>query len=103
MSIKSKGLKSDYPEDNQEEQLDLPEMPPASPVGKAARAYMAACDALTGAVGKLKEKKGLAKQALISELAKISKTSVVVDGYTFTAVHIEEQDDIKIKKPKING
>lgn len=102
MAKKKQDLEDNF-EDNQATQEELPSMPPASPVGRAARSYMAACESLTGAVTKLKEKKGLAKQALIDELTKIEKTSVIVDGYTFTRVHVEESDDVKIKKPNIRG
>lgn len=86
-----------------ESQEELPAMPPASPVGKAARAYRKACDNLNQAIEALKEKKGEAKQALVSQLKELGKDSILVDGYTYLLKHSEEAYDVQIKKPHING
>lgn len=86
----------------EEQQGELPEMPPSSPVGKAARAYLKVKDEMDAAIEDYKSKKGTAVAKLIEEMKKIEKDSITVDGFTFVHEHIEEQDKIKVKKPKIS-
>lgn len=90
-------------ETEDQEQLELENMPPASPVGKAARAYRKADEKLKAAVELLKEAKGGAKSKLVEELKTLKKDSVLVDGYTYRLEHTEEAYDVKIVKPKIRG
>lgn len=82
------------------EQIELENMPPSSPVGKAARTYIRIHNEMKDSVAKLKDRKGTAQEALIAEMEKIKKDSICVDGYSLSRRHVDE-DKISVKAPKV--
>lgn len=87
--------------DDETETQELPGIPPASPLGKACKAYRKASEKMDNAITSLKEEKGDCKQRVIDELKSAKLTSVSIDGYLYELRHIEETDDIVIKKPRV--
>lgn len=84
-----------------EEQAELDNMPPSSPLGKAARAYIKIHCEMKDAVVNLKDRKGKAQDVLVAELEEAKRDSITVDGYTLKRNHIEEEK-ISVKAPKVN-
>jgi len=85
----------DEPEDGM-----LPDMPAASPMGKAARKILGIRDEIENVNKDLDEKIKAAKKSLIELMRKDGKESIVVDGNLFTAIHKEASDEIRIKTKK---
>ena len=79
-----------------EDQPELPNMPPASPVGKAARALMAIRDEIDETIEALTIKEKNCKEKLLSALDELGKDAVIVDGTTFRKVHKDATDEIRV-------
>lgn len=79
-----------------DDQLELPNMPPASPVGKAARALMAIRDEIDETTEALSLKEKSAKEKLLAALEELGKDAVIVDGVTFRKIHKDASDEIRV-------
>lgn len=78
------------------EQDELPNMPPSSPIGKAARALLAIRDEIDETFERLEEKHDNAKKKLLELMAGDNRDAIVVDGVTFRHVHKDAYDEIRV-------
>ena len=79
-----------------DEQMELPNMPPASPVGKAARALMAIRDEIDETNESLAIKEKNCKEKLLAALDELGKDAVIVAGTTFRKIHKDASDEIRV-------
>ena len=79
-----------------QEQGTLSNMPKRDKVGRLAKKYIKARDAVTDA----KDDAVAAGVALVKAMTQTERAEIKVDGITITLRHVESQDVLKIKKPK---
>ena len=77
-------------------QTVMKNLPKRDKVGRLAKKYVKARDAVTDA----KEDAVQAGVALVKAMGEADRVEVKVDGITITLRHVESQDVLKIKKPK---
>ena len=82
------------------EQMDLPGVESASPMGKAAKKILSIRDEIDEVNEALDTKHANAKKALLELMESNGRDAIVVDGVTFRRVRTEAHEDIKIFKKK---
>lgn len=94
-----KAARIETADDNQLE-FTAENMPPASPIGKAARSFQKVCDEIAEVTTALDAKKKEAKAKLLDLMAGEGREAVVVDGITYRKVHKEASDDLRVYSKK---
>ena len=87
--------------DIQTEQMELENMPPASPIGRAARALMAVRDEIAEMDEQMDKKHKAAKIKLLDLMTQEAKEAICVDGVTFRKVHVDASDEIRVIPKKV--
>lgn len=80
------------------DQGELNGIPASSPLGKAAREYLAIKNETKEVIEAQREKLGKAHEALTIKMKEAGRDSITVDGYRYERQTIEAHDEIKIKK-----
>jgi hypothetical protein len=81
-------------------QEELPNMPPESALGKAAKKLIAIRDKIATVNEELDKDHSEAKDELLTLMDKEKKEDIVVDGLTFRKVHKEASDEIRVLQKK---
>ena len=83
-----------------EAQPELPDMPAASPMGRAARALLSIRDKIEQVNEDMEKAEKDAKLKLRDLMDEAGKEVIVVDGITFRKVHKSASDDIRVLSKK---